>query len=59
MKSLAVVVVLCLVLEALHVSGLGEFVIAAWFFWPKSEPKQPKDKTAWIYEELAEMENSR
>jgi hypothetical protein len=36
-KALAVTVVLCLILEAAHVSGLGEFLIAVWFFWPTKE----------------------
>jgi len=36
-KGLIGVVILCLVLEALHVSGLGEFLVAVWFFWPAKE----------------------
>jgi hypothetical protein len=40
-NRLAVAIVFCLVMEAMHISGLGEFLAAIWFFWPEKEPERP------------------
>jgi hypothetical protein len=37
-----VAIVFCLVMEALHISGVGEFLATIWFFWPQSEPEAPR-----------------